>query len=97
MRFSTLIAAFMVGAVTAAPASSASPIQSRSTTFNLGKDKVRGLNIGGWLVLEPWISECLDLVANVFINQLNSSLNLPKSRPIPRRCRRTHSHRKIGQ
>lgn len=24
--------------------------------FNWGTDKVRGLNIGGWLVLEPWIT-----------------------------------------
>jgi glucan 1,3-beta-glucosidase len=24
--------------------------------FNYGSDKVRGVNIGGWLVLEPWIT-----------------------------------------
>ena len=24
--------------------------------FSFGKDKVRGLNIGGWLLLEPWIT-----------------------------------------
>ncbi|KAJ6119452.1 hypothetical protein N7523_003732 [Penicillium sp. IBT 18751x] len=25
-------------------------------TFNYGSDKVRGVNLGGWLVLEPWIT-----------------------------------------
>ncbi|KAJ5122029.1 Exo-beta-1-3-glucanase (Exg1) [Penicillium atrosanguineum] len=25
-------------------------------TFNYGADKVRGVNLGGWLVLEPWIT-----------------------------------------
>lgn len=28
----------------------------RSVSFEWGKDTVRGLNIGGWLVLEPWIT-----------------------------------------
>jgi glucan 1,3-beta-glucosidase len=32
------------------------PIQKRSVSFNWGSAKVRGLNIGGWLVLEPWIT-----------------------------------------
>lgn len=29
-------------------------LPKRSVGFNFGKDKVRGLNIGGWLVLEPY-------------------------------------------
>lgn len=28
----------------------------RSVNFGWGDEKVRGLNIGGWLVLEPWIT-----------------------------------------
>lgn len=28
-------------------------------TFNYGADKVRGVNLGGWLVLEPWITPSL--------------------------------------
>lgn len=32
------------------------PLAKRSVAFNFGKDKVRGLNIGGWLLLEPWIT-----------------------------------------
>ncbi|PPQ85378.1 hypothetical protein CVT25_006409 [Psilocybe cyanescens] len=26
------------------------------TAFNYGTDKIRGVNLGGWLVLEPWIT-----------------------------------------
>jgi glucan 1,3-beta-glucosidase len=32
------------------------PVSKRSVAFNWGTEKVRGLNIGGWLVLEPWIT-----------------------------------------
>ncbi|KAE8151867.1 glycoside hydrolase superfamily [Aspergillus avenaceus] len=31
-------------------------LDSRSDSFNYGGDKVRGVNLGGWLVLEPWIT-----------------------------------------
>ncbi|CAG8974468.1 hypothetical protein HYALB_00010854 [Hymenoscyphus albidus] len=67
MRFSTLIAAFMVGAVTAAPPSAT--LQKRGVAFNWGKDKVRGLNIGGWLLLEPWITPSI-------FQKLDQSLNI---------------------
>jgi hypothetical protein len=30
-----------------------SNLYERSVDFNWGRDKVRGVNIGGWLVLEP--------------------------------------------
>ncbi|KAI0594196.1 putative Exo-beta-1,3-glucanase [Biscogniauxia sp. FL1348] len=29
---------------------------ARDSTFAFGVDKVRGVNLGGWLVLEPWIT-----------------------------------------
>ncbi|KDR76186.1 hypothetical protein GALMADRAFT_67855 [Galerina marginata CBS 339.88] len=29
---------------------------STPTAFNYGVDKIRGVNLGGWLVLEPWIT-----------------------------------------
>ncbi|KAF8227308.1 exo-beta-1,3-glucanase [Tricholoma matsutake] len=29
---------------------------STSVPFNYGTDKIRGVNLGGWLVLEPWIT-----------------------------------------
>lgn len=31
-------------------------LSSRGVAFNFGRDKVRGLNIGGFLLLEPWIT-----------------------------------------
>lgn len=40
----------------AAPASPLSAISKRDLPFAFGKDKVRGVNLGGWLVLEPWIT-----------------------------------------
>ena len=38
--------------------SSASPLQpvKRAPSFPYGSEKVRGVNAGGWLVLEPWIT-----------------------------------------
>jgi len=30
--------------------------QKRQLTFNYNDDKVRGVNLGGWFVLEPWIT-----------------------------------------
>ena len=38
--------------------SSASPLQpvKRAPSFPYGQEKVRGVNAGGWLVLEPWIT-----------------------------------------
>ena len=46
--FSTLS---LCAAVLAAPAQ-----QKRAVGFNWGSEKIRGVNIGGWLVLEPWIT-----------------------------------------
>lgn len=35
------------------------PVLTISPVFNYGEDEVRGVNIGGWLVLEPWITPSL--------------------------------------
>ncbi|PVI03148.1 glycoside hydrolase family 5 protein [Periconia macrospinosa] len=35
---------------------SSTPITKRDVNFAWGSEKVRGVNIGGWLVLEPWIT-----------------------------------------
>ncbi|KZT55844.1 glycoside hydrolase family 5 protein [Calocera cornea HHB12733] len=44
----------------AAPAHRSSPLNStltaRDPSFPYGSTKVRGVNLGGWLVLEPWIT-----------------------------------------
>ncbi|KAF1808187.1 putative Exo-beta-1,3-glucanase [Eremomyces bilateralis CBS 781.70] len=42
-------------ALVAAGTAIAGPIEKRAP-FNWGSEKIRGLNIGGWLVLEPWIT-----------------------------------------
>jgi len=49
--FSGFLAA---GAALALPASH--QFSKRSVDFSYGSDMVRGVNIGGWLVLEPWIT-----------------------------------------
>jgi glucan 1,3-beta-glucosidase len=39
--------------------STATPTGSRkkhNTRFDFGNTKVRGVNLGGWFVLEPWIT-----------------------------------------
>ncbi|KAJ5037223.1 uncharacterized protein L3040_007400 [Drepanopeziza brunnea f. sp. 'multigermtubi'] len=54
MLFRIILAAFLQAVVVAAlPAETSS---KRSVDFNWGSTKVRGLNIGGWLLLEPWIT-----------------------------------------
>ncbi|KAF5341865.1 hypothetical protein D9611_001867 [Ephemerocybe angulata] len=35
---------------------STSPSMTPVTPFNYSRDKIRGVNLGGWLVLEPWIT-----------------------------------------
>jgi len=39
----------------AAPAATMTPWK-RDMKFGFGKEKVRGVNLGGWFVLEPWIT-----------------------------------------
>ncbi|KAF2713629.1 glycoside hydrolase family 5 protein [Pleomassaria siparia CBS 279.74] len=51
MKFNcALSAALAVGSALA------TPIEKRSVAFAWGSEKIRGVNIGGWLVLEPWIT-----------------------------------------
>ena len=47
------LAAFLVG-VNAVPIT-----HKRDVSFNYNSDKVRGVNLGGWFVLEPWITPSL--------------------------------------
>ncbi|KAH6681375.1 glycoside hydrolase superfamily [Halenospora varia] len=53
MLLKNFATALFVCLATAAPTSS---LTKRSVSFAWGSEKVRGLNIGGWLVLEPWIT-----------------------------------------
>lgn len=43
----------------AAPATQMSSIDKRALKFAFGSEKVRGVNLGGWFVLEPWITPSL--------------------------------------
>ncbi len=36
-----------------------SPIRKRQLSFDYNTNKVRGVNLGGWFVLEPWITPSL--------------------------------------
>ena len=44
----------------AAQSITSSPLQRRQNppglNFNWGSEVIRGVNIGGWLVLEPWVT-----------------------------------------
>ncbi|MCJ1253674.1 exo-1,3-beta-glucanase [Lignoscripta atroalba] len=46
----------VIPSLLAASIAAATPIYRRDVAFNFGSDIVRGVNIGGWLVLEPWIT-----------------------------------------
>lgn len=63
MIFSSKVTTSAVAAVAllasvgdAAPANRMSGISKRDLRFAFGEEKVRGVNLGGWLVLEPWIT-----------------------------------------
>lgn len=49
-------AALLATVGNAAPASPLSGLSKRDLPFDFGNEKVRGVNLGGWLVLEPWIT-----------------------------------------
>ncbi|TVY26751.1 Glucan 1,3-beta-glucosidase [Lachnellula hyalina] len=52
----TLAAVLLVGAAAIAAPSTPNTLSKRSVDFSWGSQKVRGVNIGGWLVLEPFIT-----------------------------------------
>lgn len=56
MRFSTLSSWAMVAACALA-----SPVSlvNRDSSFDFSKDKIKGVNLGGWLLVEPFISPSL--------------------------------------
>ncbi|OSD06598.1 glycoside hydrolase family 5 protein [Trametes coccinea BRFM310] len=61
------------GTSSASPSPTSSESSSASATpslapFNYGKDTVRGVNLGGWFVLEPWITP------SIFENTNNSDI-----------------------
>lgn len=55
------VLASLLATTTAVPAN---PFQQRDLTFNYGSKMVRGVNLGGWFVLEPWITPSLFAAVN---------------------------------
>lgn len=65
MKVTAALAALLAGSVVAyvdpglhttvykADMQDSSPLSKRDVQFSWGSEKVRGVNIGGWLVLEP--------------------------------------------
>lgn len=53
-----LTAATLLPMTCGAPAAIMTPWKrdSADSGFNFGQEKVRGVNLGGWFVLEPWIT-----------------------------------------
>ena len=70
LKRTTTVLALLASAVHAAPTlyghdvvhlkhnklTSTSKLKGRALSFDYDNDKVRGVNLGGWLVLEPWIT-----------------------------------------
>lgn len=69
MLLKNTLAALVSAAAVAALLATAQPLSKRSMSFNWGSEKVRGLNIGGWLLLEPWITPSI-------FQSLNQSLGI---------------------
>ncbi|KAF2243713.1 glycoside hydrolase family 5 protein [Trematosphaeria pertusa] len=56
MRLSSSLTAVVAAAASLVNAAPANEIEKRRVAYNWGTTKVRGVNIGGWLVLEPFIT-----------------------------------------
>lgn len=80
MTFSKASAAVLATASLLASLSNAAPTGmfsgvKRDLKFDFNGDKVRGVNLGGWFVLEPWITPSVfeDTPDNVVDGKLGSS------------------------
>lgn len=65
-------------ALCALSTSIASPLLDRKDTFAYGSTKIHGVNIGGWLVLEPWITPSLfDPYKGAAVDEYSFCQNVP--------------------
>lgn len=52
-------------------------LESRDLTFDYNNQKVRGVNLGGWFVLEPWITPSIfDSAGDSAVDEYTLSANL---------------------
>lgn len=59
-----MILTHAIAALSILAAALAAPAEKQGVDFRWGTDKIRGVNIGGWLVLEPWITPSIFDAAN---------------------------------
>jgi glucan 1,3-beta-glucosidase len=73
-----MVASYLTAAMSLLALSSASPLQpvKRAPSFDYGGgQKVRGVNTGGWFVLEPWITPSIFTGNGAKDGKLNSMRN----------------------
>lgn len=65
-----------------------SPFKREQMKFGFGSEKIRGVNLGGWFVLEPWITPSIfeatsdDVVDGKLYNrQIDSVSDILQSTP----------------
>ncbi|KAF2100995.1 putative Exo-beta-1,3-glucanase [Rhizodiscina lignyota] len=71
-------------ALVAAQAALSVPLEERKVDFNWGGEKIRGINVGGWLVLEPWITPSIFQKVDQslkIVDEYTLGKKLPKSAP----------------
>lgn len=56
-----------------------SRLGKRNIAFDYNNDKVRGVNLGGWFVLEPWITPSIFSVGDNVVDEYTYTQTLGKS------------------
>ena len=56
-----------------------SRLDKRDISFNYNNDKVRGVNLGGWFVLEPWITPSMFSEGDSVVDEYTYTQKLGKS------------------
>ena len=57
-------------------------IEKRAAKFDYGKTKVQGVNLGGWFVLEPWITPSLFNQGDSVVDEYTLSKALGKQKAL---------------
>lgn len=75
---SAVAAAALLASVGSAAPAPMTRANKRDLRFDFGGDKIRGVNLGGWLVLEPWITPSVfeDTPGNVVDGEYHLSKQL---------------------